>query len=93
MRLASAFVSLILAAEFGHTQTYFPPNVLGKTAAASDVVANQYSKFLKALREPSLLELAQRNPTVEAYRFLWLRELDRPEYSVRQEVWRYGVVL
>ena len=78
MRLASAFVLLMLATEFGHTQTYFPPNVLGKTPAASDIAANRYSMFLKALHEPSLLELAQQNPNVEAYRFLWLREFDRP---------------
>jgi len=78
MRLASAFVLLTLAAECGHAQIYFPPGILGRTPQGSEVAADQYSKFLKALHEPSLLELAQQNPNVEAYRLLWLREFDRP---------------
>ncbi len=78
MRLASAFILLALAVEAGHAQTYFPPGVLGKTTDASDVTANRYAKFLESLHEPSLLELAQRDPRAEAYRFLWLRDFDRP---------------
>jgi hypothetical protein len=78
MRLASAFILLSLAVEAGHAQTYFPRGVLGKTPDASDVTAIRYSKFLKSLHEPSLLELAQQDPRAEAYRFLWLREFDRP---------------
>jgi hypothetical protein len=59
-------------------QTYFPPGVLGETPEAAREVTNQYSRVLKVLHEPSFLELAQQEPTWEAYRFLWLREFDHP---------------
>jgi len=78
MRSAGAFILLTLAVQFGDAQTWFPPGVLGRTPEASEAAANQYSKFLKSLHEPSLLELAQRDPNAEAYRLLWLREFDRP---------------
>jgi hypothetical protein len=63
---------------FCRAQTYFPPGVLARTQEASEVAANRYSNFLKALHEPSLLELAQQDSSAEAYRFLWLREFKRP---------------
>jgi len=78
MRAAGAFIFLTLAGHFGQAQTYFPPGVLARTPEASEAAANRYSKFLKSLHEPSLLELAQQDPNAEVYRFLWLRELDRP---------------
>ena len=78
MRSVGAFIFLTLAAQFGHAQTYFPPGVLARTPEASEAAANQYSKFLKSLHEPSLLELAQHDPSAEVYRLLWLREFDRP---------------
>jgi len=52
-------------------QTYFPPGVL-------DSQSQHYSEFLKALHEPSLWELSQRDPKAEAYRFFWLRAFDHP---------------
>jgi hypothetical protein len=82
MRAEGAFFVLTLAVQFGRAQTYFPPGVLGRTPETSEVAANRYSKFLQALHEPSLLELAQHDPNAEAYRLLWLRESDRPA-SVR----------
>jgi hypothetical protein len=78
VRWASAFVYLTLAVGFIDGQMYFPAGVLARTSEASEVIANQYSRFLKSLHEPSLLELAQQNPKAEVYRFLWLREFDRP---------------
>jgi hypothetical protein len=78
MRSVSAIVFLTLAMRFGYAQTYFPSGVLAKTPEASEVASNQYSKFLKSLHEPSLLEWAQHDPSAEVYRFLWLREFDRP---------------
>ena len=54
-------------------QVYFPPGVLG-----DDVQAARYGRFLKALHEPSLWDLAQRDPRAEAYRFIWLRARNRP---------------
>ena len=75
MRSASAFILLTLTAS---AQTYFPPGVLAGTPEASQAATNQYSKFLRSMREPSLWELAQQDPREEAYRLLWLREFDRP---------------
>jgi hypothetical protein len=75
MRPASAFIFLTLTVS---AQTYFPPGVLAGTPEASQAATNQYSKFLRSLREPSLWELAQQDPKAEAYRLLWLREFDRP---------------
>jgi hypothetical protein len=60
------FMAGVLAA-----QQYFPPGVLDSTAAS-------YSRDLKALHEPSLWELSQRDPKAEAYRFLWLRSSHHP---------------
>jgi hypothetical protein len=60
----------------GFAQTFFPPGAL---PAASE---RHYMRFLQALREPSLFELASRDPSAEAYRLLWLRDDDRPA-SVR----------
>jgi hypothetical protein len=78
LRRTIAFILLTLALQSGHAQTYFPPGVLAGTAEASEAAANQYSRFLKSLHEPSLFELAQHDPNAEAYRLLWLREFDRP---------------
>jgi hypothetical protein len=72
---ASAFVFLTLTVS---AQTYFPPGVLAGKPEAGQVAAIQYSKFLRSLHEPSLWELAQQDSKVEAYRLLWLREVDRP---------------
>jgi hypothetical protein len=78
VRWASALVFLTLAAGFVNGQIYFPAGVLARTSEASEFTANRYSSFLRSLHEPSLLEMAQRNPKAEEYRFLWLREFDRP---------------
>lgn len=51
-------------------QQYFPGGVL-----AND---SQYSRNLKALREPSLWELSQKDPHADVYRFLWLRSFHHP---------------
>jgi hypothetical protein len=39
---------------------------------------DRYTKYLTALREPSLSELAQKDPGAEVYRFLYLRTFDNP---------------
>ena len=67
-----------MTVQLAWAQTYFPSGALGKTPQSSEAVAGRYSQFLKAMREPSLYELAQQNSGDEAYRFLWLREFDRP---------------
>ncbi len=37
-----------------------------------------YSKYLAALKEPSLGELSRQDAAAEVYRFLWLRSFDNP---------------
>ena len=82
--------ALTLAPVLGWAQTYFPSGVL-----ANEGAVQKYSKFLAAMREPSLWELAQRDPRAEAYRFLWLRSADHP-VAVRLAIkpsgagWLYG---
>ena len=63
---------LILATVPLFSQAYFPPGAL------ADVAAVRYTRFLRAMHEPSLFELAGRDPGAEAYRLLWLRDHDRP---------------
>jgi hypothetical protein len=58
-------------------QAYFPPGVLD----------SDYSKYLKALHEPSLWELSQKDMNAEVYRFLWIRSFHHPiavRLTVRQ---------
>lgn len=62
--------ALLLAPVLLPAQQYFPPGTLANDA--------QYSKYLKALREPSLWELSQKDPQAEVYRFLWLRSAHHP---------------
>ena len=66
---AAAFLWVVACAQ---AQTYFPPDAL------PDAAATRYTLFLRALHEPSLFELASRDPHAEAYRLLWLRDSDRP---------------
>ncbi len=53
-------------------QTWFPADALPNEAARS------YVRFFQAMHEPSLFELASRDPGAVAYRLLWLRDNDRP---------------
>jgi hypothetical protein len=39
---------------------------------------DSYTKYLTALGEPALSELARKDPGAEVYRFLWLRSFDNP---------------
>jgi hypothetical protein len=61
-----------LATSSTFAQTFFPPGALPDTSAI------RYTQFLRALHESSLFELADRDPSAEAYRLLWLRDNDRP---------------
>jgi hypothetical protein len=61
------FVPAVLTA-----QQYFPVGVLD----AHEV--DRYTRQLKAMREPSLYELARQDPGAEVYRFLWLRSHQHP---------------
>jgi hypothetical protein len=80
-RLAEGFALVVLIAQVSAAQTYFPPGIPEDTSG--------YELVLKALREPSLWELSRQNPSAEAYRFLYLRERDRPA-SIRLVVGKSG---
>jgi hypothetical protein len=64
-------------------ENYFPAKTFGKGQWAESE-ASIYSFILKKLEEPPLFTKAQ-NPSVEAYRFLWLRTFHNP-IAVRMEV-------
>jgi len=74
MLLRLAVFAFVTSSAFA--QVFFPPSAL----PGAD--AQRYTEFLRALHEPSLSELASRDPSAEVYRLLWLRDNDRPA-SVR----------
>jgi hypothetical protein len=55
---------------------YFPNLALGNTQQEHDLVAGWYTAQLKALGEPSMLQLSKAR--AHAYRFLWLRTRHNP---------------
>jgi hypothetical protein len=77
---ACAIYVFVAGAAYG--QQYFPPGVFDENGRTGQFTIDWYSKNLRALGEPSLWELSQRDRTAEVYRFLWLRTFDRP-VSVR----------
>jgi hypothetical protein len=80
--LVSAFASL-------GQETYFPKDTLGDDAWGEQFKAKWYSQELKILEEPSLLEQAKK-PSVESYRFLWLRTFKHP-VAVRLDMRADGI--
>lgn len=68
-----AFLAIPSCAQDG---LYFPNLALGETQQQHDFVADWYTKRLKALGEPSMLQMSK-TPTY-AYRFLWLRTFHNP---------------
>jgi hypothetical protein len=75
---------------FGQS-TYFPAGVLGEDSKEDNFKVDWYTKFLSAMREPSLWEASKTKKT-QSYRFLWLRSFNHP-ISVRLEVNRDGSAL
>ena len=58
-------------------EPYFPEGSLSDNPGSDLFRSDWYSKHLKALQEPSLLQLAK-NPSLESYRFVWLRTFHHP---------------
>jgi hypothetical protein len=77
MRIACLMIGAVLSA-CAFAQDYFPPGSLAATAREHEFRANWYSEYLKALQEPSVWRLSLQKPSVEVYRFLWLRTFDHP---------------
>jgi hypothetical protein len=63
---------------------FFPKSSLGTDAREDSFKSRWYSSHLRALNEPSLLELAKKKE-VESYRFLWLRSFHHP-VAIRLEI-------
>ena len=74
----STTVLLVLLASAAGAQDvrYFPNLAHDHDQGLDDFLVNWYSKHLKAMGEPSLLELAKTRAHV--YRFLWLRTFHNP---------------
>jgi hypothetical protein len=65
-----------LGAAFAH-EPYFPQGVLEDNAQGDSFRSGWYSKHLKALEEPSLLQKSK-GSSAESYRFVWLRTFHHP---------------
>lgn len=70
-------VMLVAVATMTAQTTYFPKGALSAKERSDNFKARWYSDQLKALDEPSLLEEAK-NPSLESYRFVWLRTFHHP---------------
>ena len=56
---------------------YFPDKVFHEIQDLHDFKEKWYSYHLKAMNEPSLVELCQ-SRDIHSYRFLWLRSFNKP---------------
>lgn len=63
-------------------EPYFPNLVFASDKEDNDFVVDWYSKHLRAMKEPSLWKLSERDRSATVYRFLWLPTFHRP-VSVR----------
>ena len=89
--IATAVLMLVLAgATCAQDVRHFPNLALDHDQGLDDFAVNWYSKNLKAMGEPSLLELAKTRAHV--YRFLWLRSFHNP-VAVRLNVNEDGTSL
>jgi hypothetical protein len=63
-------------------EPFFPDLVFDENKEDNDFIVDWYSKHLKAMREPSLWRLSERDRSATVYGFLWLPTFHRP-VSVR----------
>ena len=74
------FLLLLLLCALGAAfaqEPYFPQGILEDNAQGDSFRSDWYSKHLKALEEPSLLQKSK-DSTAESYRFVWLRTFHHP---------------
>lgn len=81
--LFALVVSFLSASLLAQTR-YFPQETFGDNPRLDQFVSGWYSGQLRALKEPSLLELSKA-PSTESYRFLWLRSFNHP-VAIRVDV-------
>ena len=80
-----SIATVLLAATLAAAQTpYFPSHAFDSDTRYNNFVNGWYSGQLRAMQEPSLLTRSK-NPSVQSYRFLWLRSFHHP-VAVRLEV-------
>lgn len=78
-------LGLLSCTRFVPGQTrYFPERTFGDDSQSDRFVSAWYSRQLRALHEPSLLE-SSKLPSAVSYRFLWLRTFHHP-VAVRVDV-------
>ena len=71
-------VLLLFVTPLGVAQPrYFPAHSFSENEWLDTAKTGWYSEQLRALQEPSLLDIAQ-NKSAQSYRFLWLRSFDHP---------------
>src|SRR4051794_40881868 len=73
-------------------ERFFPDLVFDANKEHNDFIVDWYSKHLKAMKEPSLWKLCEKDRSVTVYRLLWLPTFDRP-VSVRLVRRSEGAVL
>jgi hypothetical protein len=84
-RLATVYIAILVTAISMTAHTiYFPPGAFGENLKGSHEWEGLYSKYLAALKEPSLFNRTKSAPS-QSYRFLWLRSFHKP-VSVRLDV-------
>src|SRR4051794_34102142 len=72
-------LGILLALGFyASTTRYFPPESFIANPAIHQTKVEWYSSKLAALHEGSLWEVSQGQPSIEVYRFLWLRTFHHP---------------
>lgn len=81
--VAFCTVLLLLAGPMNAQVKYFPAGAFGDPKGSQEWIA-LYSKYLKAMKEPSLLDRSKAGPS-QSYRFLWLRSFHKP-VSVRLDI-------
>jgi hypothetical protein len=73
-------------------ERFFPDLVFDANKEHNDFIVDWYSKHLKAMKEPSLWKLCEKDRSATVYRLLWLPTFDRP-VSVRLVRRSEGAVL
>jgi hypothetical protein len=71
-RIAILVLVLLVVFLASAQELYFPKGSLSAHPRSDSFKAEWYSTYLKALNEPSLLQLARKSDS-ESYRFVWLR--------------------
>lgn len=88
-RIAILVFVLLVITLASAQELYFPKGSLSSQSRGDSFKAEWYSTHLKALNEPSLLQLAQKSDS-ESYRFVWLRTFHHP-VVVRLDVRKDGI--